>query len=68
MKSRSLVGYLCVAAAFALVVALGMGAINPLGVRGALTSVADMLLALVPSVLLALALFVVGLWLLRGKR
>jgi hypothetical protein len=65
---REIAGYLCVAAGFALVIALGTGALDPIGMSAPAASGAAMLRALVPSVALALVLFVTGLWLLKGKR
>ena len=68
MNPRNLTGYLCVAAGFALIVALGSGAMEPLGMTTIPRSGRAMLTALAPSVLLATGLFVLGLWLLKGKR
>ena len=49
---------------------LGYGVIDPIGVSAtqAPASLAAMLFALLPTILGALALFVLGLWLLKGAR
>ena len=68
MKPRILAGYACVAAGFALIIALGIGAIDPIGVQVTTASGTGLLAALAPTVLIALALFLTGLWLLKGRR
>ena len=65
---RDLLGFVCVAAGFALIIALGTGTMDPIGLSAPPASGMAMLRALVPSVALALVLFVTGLWLLKGKR
>ena len=65
---RDLLGYLCVAAGFALIIALGTGAMDPIGLSAPPATGMAMLRALVPSGALALVLFVTGLWLLKGQR
>lgn len=69
-EGRRIAGWLCVALAFAAVVLLGYGVIDPIGVSAtqAPASLAAMLFALLPTVLGALALFVLGLWLLKGAK
>lgn len=69
MKARQIAGYLCVALGFALIMLLGWGVIDPIGMspNGA-TSMGAVMLGLLPSVLLALAAFVIGLWLLKSSR
>jgi len=67
MTARKLAGFLCVALGFALILALGYGAIDPIGASFAqATSMGAVLAALMPSVLMALGLFLAGLWLLQG--
>lgn len=69
MTSRQLAGYLLVALGFALIVLLGTGMIDPIGAAPASTrSLGGVLAALLRSVLIALASFLLGLWLLRGGR
>ena len=68
---RLIAGYLCVALAFAVIVLLGYGVIDPLGMDPAsgAGSLGALLLGLLPSVLLAAGLFGLGLWLVkRGRR
>ena len=69
MKARQIAGYLCVALGFALILLLGWGVIDPIGMspNGA-TSLGAVLLGLLPSVLMALGAFLIGLWLLKGSR
>jgi hypothetical protein len=69
MRPRRIAGYLCVALSFALILLLGYGVIDPIGASPAqATSMRDVLIGLMPSVLLALGAFGIGLWLLRGKK
>jgi hypothetical protein len=69
MNPRKLAGYFCVVLGFALVLLLGYGVIDPIGGLPAnATSMRDVLIGLMPSVLLALGAFVIGLWLLKGSR
>ena len=67
---RRFAGWMCVALGFAVVVLLGYGVIDPIGVstREAPASLMAMLVGLLPTLLGALALFVLGLWLLKGGR
>ena len=68
MTSRKIAGYLCVALGFALILLLGYGVIDPIGSSpAAATSVGAVLVGLMPSVLMALGAFAIGLWLLKGK-
>ena len=67
MNARKFAGYLCVAVGFALLLLLGYGVIDPIGASPQkATSMGALLLGLMPSVLMALGAFVIGLWLLRG--
>lgn len=66
--NRRLAGYACVALGFALVVLLGTGLVSPPGMPAAVDSLGALLAGLAPSVLAALALFLLGLWLLKGGR
>ena len=68
MSHRTLIGYACLILAFALVIALGTGFMDPLGMSTMPTSGAGLLRALAPSIGLAVALFVLGLWLVKGPR
>lgn len=69
-EGRRIAGWLCVALGFAVVVLLGYGVIDPISMSAtqAPGSLAAMLFALLPTVLGALALFVLGLWLLKGAK
>ena len=68
MNTRKLAGYFCVALGFALIVLLGYGVIDPIGGLPAQTaSMRDVLIGVMPTVLLALGAFVIGLWLLKGS-
>jgi hypothetical protein len=69
MTARKLAGFLCVALGFALILLLGYGVLDPIGASLAkATSMGAVLVALMPSVLMALGLFVIGLWLLKSPR
>ncbi|GAB3745421.1 hypothetical protein [Lysobacter olei] len=67
---RRFAGWLCVALGFAVVVLLGYGVIEPVGMSTAQapTSLAALFLGLLPTLLGALALFVLGLWLLKCRK
>ena len=54
--------------AFALVVLLGLGVVAPPGLPANATSLGALFAGLLPSALAALALFLLGLWLVRGAR
>lgn len=66
---RKVAGGVCVALGFALIVMLGTGVMDPIGMPGGgdATSITALLSGLLPSVLLALLLFALGLWLLKGR-
>ncbi|GAB3102815.1 hypothetical protein [Lysobacter terrae] len=67
MTTRKFAGYLCVALGFALIALLGYGVIDPIGgLPGGSASMRDVLIGLMPTVLLALGIFVIGLWLVKG--
>jgi hypothetical protein len=69
MNARKFAGFACVALGFALILLLGYGVIDPIGgVPANAASMRDVLIGLMPSVLLALGAFVIGLWLLKGAR
>jgi len=69
MNTRKFAGYLCVALGFALILLLGYGVIDPIGATpGKATSIGALLIGLMPSVLMAVGAFVIGLWLLKGSR
>ena len=71
MKRMCLVaGYLCVAMGFALIVMLGYGVLDPIGVAPDAPpgSIGGVLLGLLPSVLLAGTVFGIGLYLVRRAR
>lgn len=67
-RTRLLAGYACVLLAFALVVLLGTGLVMPPGLPANATSMGALFAGLLPSALGALALFLLGLWLVRGAR
>jgi hypothetical protein len=68
VSHRTLIGYACLILGFALVIALGTGYMEPLGMTTAPTSAAGLLRAMAPSIALAVALFLLGLWLVNGPR
>ena len=69
MTARKLAGFSCVALGFAFILLLGYGVIDPVGASLAqVSSMGAVLIALMPSVLMALGLFAIGLWLLKTPR
>ena len=68
-RQRIYAGWLCIAMAFALVVALGVGWLDPIGAGAAgINSFVTLLAALLPILAGPIILFVLGLWLLKGPR
>lgn len=69
-RMRLVAGYLCVALGFAIIGMLGYGVIDPIGLdlQAGGVSTGALLLGLLPSVLLAAAVFAIGLVLLKGAR
>ena len=68
-RQRIYAGWLCSAMAFALVVALGVGWLDPIGAGAAgITSFVTLLAALLPILAGPIILFGLGLWLLKGPR
>ena len=67
---RARIGWLCLALGFALIVMLVAGIIDPIGMHhgGNATSFAGVFARLLPSVLLAVLPFALGLWLIKGAR
>ena len=67
-RTRLLAGYACVLLAFALVVLVGTGLLAPPNMPANATSLGALFAGLLPSALAALALFLLGLWLVKGAR
>jgi hypothetical protein len=69
-RHRIHAGWLCVALGFALVVLLGLGVVDPIGMHtpSSVVTLGARLAGLLPSVGLAAAVFAIGLWLLKGPR
>lgn len=67
-RTRLLAGYACVLLAFALVVLVGTGLLVPPGMPATPTSLGALFAGLAPGALAALALFLLGLWLVKGAR
>ena len=68
-RQRIFAGWLCIALAFALVVALGVGWLDPIGAGAAgITSFVTLLAALLPVLAGPVILFALGLWLIKGPR
>lgn len=68
-RQRIYAGWLCIALAFALVVALGVGWLDPIGAGAAgITSFVTLLAALLPVLAAPVILFALGLWLIKGHR
>ncbi len=66
---RRLAGWLCVAIGFAVIVLLGLGVFDPMTAAAAkATSLTPVLVAHLPAVSFAIAIFAVGVWLIStGK-
>lgn len=69
-RTRLYAGYLCVAIAFALIVMLGYGFIDPIGMDMTAhpETMGAALMGLLPSVLIAAVVFAIGLVLVKGAR
>lgn len=68
MTPRKILGYALVALGFLLVVLLGYGVIEPFGDTSQARDLGGVLAAIAPSLLIPLAMFVVGVALARGGR
>jgi hypothetical protein len=68
VNHRTLIGYACVILGFSLVIGLGTGLLEPLGMSTPPATAAELLRGLAPSIGLAVVLFAFGLWLLKGSR
>lgn len=67
-RPRLIAGYLCVLLGFAVIVMIGYGVIDPIGMAQPASSIGALFAGLLPSVLLALVVFLLGLWLVKGAR
>lgn len=65
--NRIYAGWACLGLGFALIVLLGTGVLEPPGLRGA-RSMGALLASFLPFLLAALALFGLGLWLIRRPK
>ncbi|MFZ5655647.1 MAG: hypothetical protein ACOY37_01065 [Pseudomonadota bacterium] len=68
MTPRLLAGYALILAGFALILMLGYGIIEPFGPIAGADDMPSLLAAAAPSLLLPFAIFLVGLWLVKGAR
>ena len=68
MKARRIAGFVLIAIGFALILLLGTGTIEPFGSLAEARDVAGVLTAIAPSLLVPLAIFLVGVVLARGGR
>lgn len=68
MTPRLIAGYALIVGAFALILMLGYGVIEPFGPIAAADDMRSLLAAAAPSLLLPLAAFLLGLWLVKGAR
>ena len=67
--ARLVAGVALVLLGFALVVGLGVGAIEPFGMAASdAASIGALLAGFAPTVMLALGVFLVGVWLVKGAR
>jgi hypothetical protein len=68
MKPRLLAGYALILAGFALVLSLSYGVIAPFGAIGEADDLGSLLMVAAPNLLIPLAVFLLGLWLVKGAR
>ena len=68
MTPRLLAGYVLIVAAFVLILLLGYGVIAPFGSIGEAHDLGSLLAAAAPTLFIPLALFLLGLWLVKGAR
>jgi hypothetical protein len=68
MTPRKILGYALVALGFLLIILLGYGVIEPFGDVAAADDLGALIRVVAPSVLLPLAIFLVGIALARGGR
>lgn len=68
MTPRLLAGYVLILAGFALIFLLGYGVIEPFGSIGDAQDIRGLLAAAAPSLLVPFAVFLLGLWLVKGAR
>jgi hypothetical protein len=68
MTPRNILGYALAALGFLLIILLGYGVIEPFGDVGAANDLGSLMRVVAPSVLLPLAIFLLGIALARGGR
>ena len=68
MTPRLLAGYVLILAGFVLIFLLGYGVIEPFGSIGDAQDIQGLLAAAAPSLLVPFAVFLLGLWLVKGAR
>lgn len=68
MTTRKTLGYALIALGFLLVILLGYGVIEPFGSMAEARDMGGVLSAIAPSLLIPLAIFLVGIALARGGR
>lgn len=66
MTPRRFAGVALIALGFLLIGLLGFGVIEPFGATAEARDLGGMLAAIAPSLLMPLAIFLVGVWLLKG--
>lgn len=66
MTPRRFTGVALIALGFLLIGLLGFGVIEPFGSTAEARDLGGMLTAIAPSLLVPLAIFLVGVWLLKG--
>ena len=68
MSPRLLAGYALMLAGFVLILLLGYGVVTPFGSVAEADDLGSLLVATAPTLLIPLALFLAGLWLVKGAR
>ena len=69
MKSiRLLAGWLCIVAAFAVIILISFGVFDPIGPAETTGSIVPVLVGMLPSVSFGIALFAIGVWLISTRK
>ncbi|WP_206860267.1 hypothetical protein [Lysobacter changpingensis] len=69
MKSvRLLAGWLCIVAAFAVIILISFGVFDPIGPSETTGSIVPVLVGMLPSVSFGIALFAIGVWLISTRK
>ena len=65
---RLLAGWLCIVAAFAVIILISFGVFDPIGPAETTNSIVPVLVGMLPSVSFGIALFAIGVWLISTRK